>query len=64
MLTQTGGSSLSIANTGAPYPLSLQGKNTSDGQLTFSEYNKAVTIPAPAPARRRTPRRSSSIPCS
>jgi hypothetical protein len=47
VLTQTDGSTLSIANTGTPYPLSLHGKTASEGQLTFSDYNKPITVTAP-----------------
>jgi hypothetical protein len=47
VLSQSDGSMLSVANTGTPYPLFLNGKGDSPGQLTFSEYNKAVTITAP-----------------
>jgi hypothetical protein len=47
VLTQTDGSTLSIANTGTPYPLSLHGKTASEGRLTFSDYNKAIAITAP-----------------
>jgi hypothetical protein len=47
VLTQADGSTLSIANTGPPFPLSLHGKTTAQGQLTFSDYDKAITVTAP-----------------
>jgi hypothetical protein len=47
VLSESDGSMLSVANTGTPYPLFLNGKGGSPGQVTFSEYNKAVTITAP-----------------
>jgi outer membrane murein-binding lipoprotein Lpp len=47
ILTQSDGSSLSIANTGEPYPLTLIGKGADAGMLTFSDFNKPVTITAP-----------------
>ncbi|MCW2548502.1 MAG: hypothetical protein JWN96_2962 [Mycobacterium sp.] len=50
VLSQSDGSKLSVANTGDPYPLFLDGKGDSPGQVTFAEYNKAVSITAPADA--------------
>ena len=47
ILTQTDGSTLTIANTGTPYPLSLHGKTAAEGQLAFSDYDKAITVTAP-----------------
>jgi hypothetical protein len=48
ILSQSDGSTLTIANTGEAYPLVLNGKGTDSGQLTFSDFNKAVTITAPS----------------
>jgi hypothetical protein len=47
VISQADGSKLTIANTGDPYPLSLDAKPGATGQVTFSEYNAAVTITAP-----------------
>jgi hypothetical protein len=48
VLSQSDGSTLSVANTGDPFPLTLNGKGDSPGLLTFSDYNKNVTITAPS----------------
>ncbi len=48
VLTQQDGSKLYVANTGEPYPLKLDGKGSSGGQVTFSDYNKDISIDAPA----------------
>lgn len=47
VITQNDGSTLTIADTGTPFPLALSSKGSDGGQLTFSDYNKAVTISAP-----------------
>jgi hypothetical protein len=47
IITQHDGSTLTIADTGTPFPLTLSSKGSDGGQLTFSDYNKPVTISAP-----------------
>ena len=42
------GSQVYVANTGKPYPLKGQGKTAADGSWAFSDYDKPVTITAPA----------------
>lgn len=41
-------SQLYVANTGDPLPLQIIGTGTSSGKLQFADYNKDVTITAPA----------------
>ncbi len=48
ILSESDGSTLTVANTGEPFPLVLDSKGSSGGQVSFSDYNKAVTITAPA----------------
>lgn len=38
---------LYVANTGAPVPLAIEGTGSSTGTLTFSDYNKNVSVTAP-----------------
>ncbi len=47
VVSQTDGSTLDIANTGPAVPLVLNAKGSDGGQLTFSNYNKPVSITAP-----------------
>ncbi len=47
IVSQSDGSRLTIANTGTPYPLALSAKDATQGQISFSDYNKATTIEAP-----------------
>ncbi len=47
VITQNDGSTLTIADTGTPFPLALNSKGSDGGHLTFSDYNEAVTISAP-----------------
>jgi hypothetical protein len=42
------GSQVYVANTGTPYPLEGKGKTTEEGAWRFSDFNKPVTIAAPA----------------
>jgi hypothetical protein len=44
------GSKLYVANTGKPYPLKAEKSGSDGGSLTFSNYEKSVTITAPADA--------------
>jgi hypothetical protein len=44
------GSKLYVANTGKPYPLNAEKAGSDGGSLTFSDYDKDVTISAPADA--------------
>jgi hypothetical protein len=48
VVTQKDGSKLDIANTGAPVPLLLDSKGSDGGTVTFANYNKVVSITAPA----------------
>ncbi len=47
VVTQKDGSALSIANTGPAYPLLLVSKGEDGGNVTFSEYNAAISVTAP-----------------
>ena len=47
VVTQKDGSRLDIANTGAALPLLLDSKGSDGGTVTFSNYNKPVSITAP-----------------
>ena len=47
IISQSDGSTLTVADTGTPYPLALNSKGADGGQITFDGYNKAVTIAAP-----------------
>jgi type II secretory pathway pseudopilin PulG len=47
VISQTDGSTLTIANTGPAYPLALSSKGDSGGQVTFSDYNAPASITAP-----------------
>lgn len=50
VVTQTDGSQLFIANTGAPVPLRLINKGQAKADLTFSDYSKMTPInPPPNP---------------
>lgn len=46
--TQNG--SLYVATTGQPYPIQISKSGSGGGKITFDEWNKAVTITAPANA--------------
>jgi hypothetical protein len=48
VVTQKDGSALSIANTGPAYPLLLDSKGDDGGNVTFSDYNAAVSVTAPS----------------
>ncbi len=50
VVSQQDGSSLQVAATGTPYPLQIANKGTGSGQITFTDYNKTMTITAPAGA--------------
>jgi hypothetical protein len=47
VISQTDGSTLTVANTGPAYPLVLSSKGDSAGQVTFSDYNAPASITAP-----------------
>ena len=47
VVTQKDGSALSIANTGPAYPLLLVSKGEDGGNVTFSDYNAAISVTAP-----------------
>ena len=47
VISQSDGSTLTIADTGTPFPLVLSSKGSDGGQITFGDYNKAVSITAP-----------------
>ncbi len=46
----TQGGSLFVATTGQPYPLQISKSGAGGGKITFGEWNKPVTITAPANA--------------
>jgi hypothetical protein len=47
VIAQSDGSKLSVANTGPPFPLVIDAKGDSGGQLTFGNYNAGASITAP-----------------
>lgn len=47
VISESDGSALTIANTGAPYPLVINAKGSDGGLVNFTEYNAPVTITAP-----------------
>jgi hypothetical protein len=47
VITQTDGSTTTVAATGTPYPLRSEDKGTDAGTVTLSDFGTMVTITAP-----------------
>lgn len=50
IITQTDGSTTTVAGAGTPYPLRSEAKGTDPGTVTLSDFGKKTTITAPAGA--------------